>query len=98
MPIDEMPIDIWFMCTVQVAQLIPTIVSAWSKNRVFDLWTAVSDRNINSSIEARLSGNSSFYLVVGVWGPDMIGTYCTGGKQSTDSARGLASTIAIAIT
>ena len=32
MPIDKMSIDIWFVCTVQVAQLVPTIVLAWSKN------------------------------------------------------------------
>ena len=30
---------------------LPTMVLALSKNWVFDLWTAVSDRNINSSIE-----------------------------------------------
>ena len=29
-----------------------------------------SEQNIKLSIEVRLSGNSSFYLVVGVWGPD----------------------------
>ena len=50
MPLDEMLIDIWFMRTVQVAQLVPTIVSTWSKNRVFDSWAAVCGRNINSSI------------------------------------------------
>ena len=47
MPIDEMPIDIWFMGTVQVAQSVPIIVSAWSKKEVFDIWslkaTAISN-------------------------------------------------------
>ena len=36
------------------------------------------------------------YLVYTVWVSDR--SYCTGGKQSTDSPGGLASTIAIAIT
>ena len=63
MPIDKISVDILFVSSVEVAQSVPTIVSAWSKNRVFDLWTVVWERNIKLSIEVRLSGKSSFYLV-----------------------------------
>ena len=46
-----MSIDIWFVSSVEVAQSVPAIVLAWSRNRVFDLWTVVCDHNINSSIK-----------------------------------------------
>ena len=31
MSLDKILIDIWFISIVEVAQLVPTIVSAWSK-------------------------------------------------------------------
>ena len=77
-----MPIDIWFVSSVEVAQSVPTIVSAWSKNRVFDLWTVVCDHNINSSIEVWLSGNSSFYQVCANHGPDRYILYREGSNWS----------------
>ena len=51
MPIDEMPINIWFISIVEVAQSVRTMVSALSKKEVFDLWTVVCGRNIKLSIE-----------------------------------------------
>ena len=51
MPIDEISINIWFICTILVAQTVPTGPLSWSKKGVFDLWTVVWDRNIKLSIE-----------------------------------------------
>ena len=52
--------------------------SSWSENRVFDLWTRVWEHNIKLSIEVRLSGNSSFYLVSPNQGPDRYIMYREG--------------------
>ena len=41
------------------------------KKEFFDLWTVVWERNIILSIEVRLSGNSSFYLVCANHGPQI---------------------------